>query len=150
MQQEWDINKIKEVLPQRYPFLFIDRILEINREEGKVICSKNVTVNERFFLGHFPERPILPGVVVIEALAQASIILYAVLKPHLAEKNPDYYLGKVEVKFIEPVRVGEQLILEVHKEKILDNAGLVKAFGRVNKKNIVKANISFGVKLRNE
>jgi len=147
MLESWDIKKIQETLPHRYPFLFIDKVLEIEEREKRVVCLKNVTINDYFFKGHFPKRPIMPGVIIIEALAQASIILYAVLKPYIAEKKPDYYLGRVEARFKKPVNVGDQLILEVYGEKILDNAGIIKAQAKVDNEVVVEARISFGVKL---
>lgn len=146
MEPIWDINKIQAILPQRHPFLFIDSVLEINEKEKRVVCLKNVTINDYFFAGHFPGNPVMPGVIIIEAMAQASIVLYAVLKPHLAAKHPDYYLGKVEAKFKQPVRPGDRLILEVSAEKILDNAGIVKAVARVDNEIVSEAQITFGIK----
>ncbi len=146
----WDIDKIKEVIPQRYPFIFIDRVLEMNEKEGKVVCLKNVTINEYFFKGHFPDNPVMPGVIIIEAMAQASIILYALLKPQIAEKRPDYYLGKVEAKFRRAVKAGDQLILEADKEKLLDRGGIVKVYAKVEDAIVAESRISFGVKLQNK
>jgi 3-hydroxyacyl-[acyl-carrier-protein] dehydratase len=146
METSWDINKILKILPQKYPFLFIDKVLEINDKEKKVTCLKNVTINDYFFAGHFPGNPIMPGALIIEALAQASIVLYAVLKPAIAEKHPDYYLGKVEAKFLKPVKVGDRLILEAHGEKILDKGGVVKSVAKVNGECVTEAYIVFGVK----
>jgi 3-hydroxyacyl-[acyl-carrier-protein] dehydratase len=145
MQEAWDIKKIQEVLPQKYPFLFVDKVLEINREEGKIICLKNVTANDYFFEGHFPGQPIMPGVIIIEALAQASILGYAALHPEIAAKKPGYFLGKVEAKFSKIVKVGDQLILEVRKEKLLKNAGIVKAQAKVDNEIVAEARIAFGV-----
>jgi 3-hydroxyacyl-[acyl-carrier-protein] dehydratase len=141
----WDINKIKEILPQRYPFLFIDSVIEINEEEGRVSCLKNVSINDYFFKGHFPGNPVMPGVIIIEAMAQSSIILYAVFKPEIAAKHPVYYLGNVDVKFLKPVLPGSQLILEVTKEKLMDKAGIVSAVAKVNNEIIAKGMIMFGV-----
>jgi 3-hydroxyacyl-[acyl-carrier-protein] dehydratase len=148
METIWDINKIKEILPHRYPFLFIDSVLEINEKDKRVTCLKNITINDYYFEGHFPGNPIMPGVLIIESLAQASIVLYAILKPRIANKHPDYYLGKVEAKFLEPVKVGDRLILEVQGEKILDRGGVVKATAKVNNKHVTEAKIVFGVKLK--
>lgn len=148
MLESWDIKKIQEILPQRYPFLFIDKVLEVDETQRKVICLKNVTANDYFFEGHFPKNPVMPGAIIIETLAQASIIIFAVLKPEVADTHPDYYLGKVEAKFKKPVKVGDQLILEVYGEKILDRAGSVKALAKVSGEVVAEARISFGVKIK--
>jgi len=145
MEAAWDINKIQEILPQKYPFLFIDSVLEINPKDKKVICLKNVTINDYFFEGHFPHNPIMPGAIIIEAMAQASIILYAVLKPDIAQNHPDYYLGKVEARFKKPVKAGDRLILEIQGEKVMDKGGIVKAIAKVNDETVAEAQILFGV-----
>ena len=142
----WNIDKIKEILPQRPPFLFVDRVLDINTDEGKITCLKNVTINDYFFKGHFPDKPIMPGVIMIEALAQASIILFAALKPEIAAKHPDYLFGKVEAKFSKIVTPGDKLILEVRKRKILTSGGIVSARALVDNDVAVSAQITFGVK----
>ena len=147
MAAVWDIDKIQQILPQRFPFLFIDSVLEINASEKKVSCLKNVTINDYFFEGHFPGNPVMPGTLIIEAMAQASIILFAVLKPDIAAKHPDYYLGKVEARFLKTVKVGDRLILKVTAEKILGNAGIVKAVAEVDGQAVATARIFFGVKI---
>lgn len=149
MEGIWDINKIQEILPQRYPFLFIDRVISIDEKEGKVTCLKNFTANDYFFTGHFPGKPVVPGVIIIEAMAQASIIGFAAIKPEIASKHPVYYLGKVEAKFRKAVTVGDQLIIEVKKEKIVNNAGVVTAIAKVNREVVTEAKIMFGVILEN-
>ncbi|MDC1435773.1 3-hydroxyacyl-ACP dehydratase FabZ [Gammaproteobacteria bacterium] len=106
------IEEVKEYLPQRYPFLLVDRVLEL--EPNKYIKAyKNVTTNEEFFLGHFPNKPIMPGVLIIEAMAQAS----GVLGFKSQEKKPRdgylyYFVGANDVRFKKPVVPGDQLILE--------------------------------------
>ena len=80
-----DILNIKEILPHRYPFLLVDRVVSLSLEEGKIVAQKNVTINEEFFLGHFPDNPIMPGVLLIEALAQAGGIL--IYKKSQTKKN---------------------------------------------------------------
>lgn len=107
-----NIEEIKEYLPQRYPFLLVDRVLEI--ELGKsILAYKNVTVNEQFFEGHFPGRPIMPGVLIIEALAQAA----GVLGFKSQEKKPKdgylyYFVGADDVRLKRPVVPGDQLKLQ--------------------------------------
>ena len=123
-----DIQEIKEYLPQRYPFLLIDRVLEM--ELGKsILACKNVTVNEPFFEGHFPHQPIMPGVLIIEALAQAA----GVLGFKSQEKKPAdgylyYFVGADEVRLRRPVVPGDQLMLEV--DVISNRRGIYKFFAK--------------------
>jgi 3-hydroxyacyl-[acyl-carrier-protein] dehydratase len=117
-----DIQEIKEYLPHRYPFLLIDRVLEV--ESGKrLLAIKNVTCNEPFFTGHFPGQPIMPGVLIIEALAQATGLLAGASVTGLVGKGKIYYLvGLDKVRFKRPVIPGDRLTLEVwylrHKRNI--------------------------------
>ena len=149
MEGIWDINKIQEILPQRYPFIFIDRVVSMDTAIGKITCLKNFTTNEHFFTGHFPGMPVVPGVIIIEAMAQASILGFAALKPEIAAKHPIYYLGKVEAKFKKPVVPGDQLVIEVIKEKIVNSAGVVTVVAKVNDEIATQARIMFGVILEN-
>jgi 3-hydroxyacyl-[acyl-carrier-protein] dehydratase len=142
---KWDKEKIKSVLPHREPFLFIDEVIEIDGSE-KVVAVKNIKENESFFEGHFPGKPVTPGVLIVEAMAQASIILYSVCKPEIAETHPDYYLGKVKAEFLSPVLPGDRLILEITGVKITEQAGIVDALARVGERVVAKANLVFGVK----
>jgi len=107
-----DINEIKEYLPQRYPFLLVDRVVELDLGKS-IVAYKNVTVNEPFFQGHFPGKPIMPGVLIIEALAQAA----GVLGFKSQEKKPKdgylyYFVGADNVRLRRPVVPGDQLRLE--------------------------------------
>ncbi len=148
MESVWDIDKIKSILPQRYPFLFIDKVVEIDPEHSRIVCLKNVSINDYFFEGHFPGTPVLPGALIIEAMAQASILLYAMLKPENVEKKPLYLLGAVEAKFKNPVKVGDQLFLESQRKKITDTAGIVSAIARAGDVIAARADISFGVQFK--
>jgi 3-hydroxyacyl-[acyl-carrier-protein] dehydratase len=105
-------EEIQQLLPHRYPFLLVDRIVELTLNE-KVVGLKNVTVNEPFFQGHFPGRPIMPGVLIIEAMAQVGGILAYKSAPQLAAKKLIYFMGMDRVKFRKPVVPGDQLILEL-------------------------------------
>lgn len=106
-----DIKGILKQLPHRYPFLLVDRVLECH--EGKSIRAiKNVTFNEPFFLGHFPDHPVMPGVIIIEALAQAAgILAFRTAKVFPAENTQFYFVGIDKARFRRPVEPGDQLIL---------------------------------------
>ena len=114
-----DIKTVLERLPHRYPFLLIDRVLEC--EVGKrIVALKNVTINEPFFPGHFPHHPIMPGVMLIEAMAQAAAILaFESSKLRPDDKSVVYFLGIDEARFKSPVVPGDQLVLEARIERHL-------------------------------
>ena len=112
MDKAFDIQEIMKLLPHRYPFILIDRILELTPGE-KVIALKNVTINEPFFQGHFPENPIMPGVLIIEAMGQAGAVLAAKSLERESHGSLIYFMGMDKVKFRKPVTPGDQLIFEV-------------------------------------
>jgi beta-hydroxyacyl-ACP dehydratase FabZ len=106
-----DVVEIQKLLPHRFPFLLIDRVVELDGD--KVVALKNVTINEPFFAGHFPGHPIMPGVLIVEAMAQAGgILALTVLGPEATGKLV-YFMGLDKVKFRRPVVPGDQLRLEV-------------------------------------
>ena len=109
--EQMQIEEIKTLLPQRYPFLFVDRVVSINKEERTIVCYKNVSANELFFNGHFPGKPIMPGVLIVEAMAQAAGILGFMLE---GKKEGDLYLfaGADKVRFRQPVVPGDRLELQ--------------------------------------
>ena len=105
-----DIMEIQKMLPHRYPFLFVDRVLEV--EPGKrIVGIKNVSMDEPFFQGHFPSRPIMPGVLIVEAMAQVSGVL--VYKTSETDDKVVYFMSVEKAKFRKPVVPGDQLRLEV-------------------------------------
>jgi len=108
-----DINEILKLLPHRYPFLLVDRVLEF--QEGKsLVAIKNVTINEPFFQGHFPQKPVMPGVLILEALAQATGLLAFRTENRGAERDSLYYfVGIDKARFKRPVEPGDQLRLSV-------------------------------------
>ena len=118
-----DIQEILESLPHRYPFLLVDRVLAI--EPGlSLIGLKNVSFNEPFFLGHFPQRPIMPGVLILEALAQATGILAFKSDGVRPDRQSMYYLAGVDnARFTRPAAPGDQLILDVRLERIKRDIG---------------------------
>ena len=106
-----DVVEIQSILPHRYPFLLVDRILEI--EPGKrIVGIKNVTINEEFFLGHFPGKPVMPGVLIVEAMAQVGGVLLLRDIPD-REKKLVYFMGIDEARFRKPVVPGDQLRFEL-------------------------------------
>ncbi len=105
------IEEIKKIIPHRYPFLLVDRVIEL--EDEQITAIKNVTVNEEFFNGHFPGQPIMPGVLQVEALAQAGAILLMKQKVEDSEKNLMVFTGIKNCKFRRQVVPGDQLKLEV-------------------------------------
>lgn len=108
-----DIRRILSLLPHRYPFLLVDRVIDY-RVNDYLIAIKNVTFNEPFFTGHFPVRPVMPGVLIIEALAQATGLLAMVSRPDLVgERSLYYFVGIDKARFKRPVEPGDRLILEV-------------------------------------
>lgn len=140
-----NIEEIQEILPQRYPFLMIDRVLEL--EPGKkVVALKNVSFNEEFFSGHFPGKPVMPGALIIEAMAQASIVLFYSGKPGLSAKSMSYYLGAVKMRFLHPVLPGDQLVITVEPLKMLSNIGIVSAQASIGAKVVARGEISLSAK----
>ena len=147
MKKAYDIQKIMNLLPHRYPFIMIDRILELVPGE-KVVALKNVTINEPFFQGHFPGSPIMPGVLMIEAMGQAGAVLAAESLPEEEQGSLIYFMGMNKVKFRKPVVHGDQLILEMkflkQRAKVFKMSGM--AF--VDEKLVAEAELmaSFGEK----
>lgn len=119
-----DIHKILKQLPHRYPFLLVDRVVELDK--GKTIKAlKNVTINEPFFEGHFPHRPVMPGVLMLEALAQAAALLAFDALDTSPNENTVYYFAGIDgARFKRPVEPGDQLMLNV--EMLRMKAGIFK------------------------
>lgn len=107
-----DVEEIKRILPHRYPFLLVDRVLDWELGK-KIVALKNVTINEPFFMGHFPNNPIMPGVLIIEALAQAGGILALLSTPEHVGNPAIFLMGLDKVRFRKPVVPGDQLIMEL-------------------------------------
>jgi len=138
---EMDVYEVISHLPQRFPFLMIDRVREF--EPGKrIVALKNVSVNEPYFPGHFPSRPIMPGVLILEAMAQAAGILSFRSR---GEKPDDdsvyYYVGIDRARFKKPVVPGDQLEIEVHIERELRGIVKFNCWARVDGKTVAEATI---------
>ena len=135
-----DINDIMAVLPHRPPFLLIDRIEELEPRQ-KIVALKNVTMNEPFFTGHFPGHPVMPGVLIIEAMAQAGA--YAVLSQEEFKGKIAFLGGVDKAKFRRQVVPGDTLRLEVEIIKLKRNAGIGKGTAYVDGKKACEAEITF-------
>ena len=137
---QMDIKQIIDILPHRYPFLLIDRILELDLEKSTVLAQKNVSINESFFQGHFPSSPIMPGVLILEALAQAGGVLVHLKTP--GEKIA-ILLSVNHAKFRHPVKPGDVLLLRGEGLHFSSKGGRVKAEAFVDDKMVVEAEIGF-------
>ncbi|MEP9410444.1 MAG: 3-hydroxyacyl-ACP dehydratase FabZ [Candidatus Brocadia sp.] len=138
-------EEIRSLLPQKYPFLFIDKVVEF--EEGKrIVCVKNVSGNEPVFVGHFPDFAIMPGVLIIEAMAQASIILFRKSLPTQNNRDTVFLLASVSnARFTKPVFPGDQLFVEIIVEKIVSKGAIIQASVKVDEKAVAKATLTFGI-----
>lgn len=140
MDKALDIQEIIKLLPHRYPFIMIDRILELTPGE-KVIALKNVTINEPFFQGHFPENPIMPGVLIIEAMGQAGAVLAAKSLERESHDSLIYFMGMDKVKFRKPVIPGDQLIFEMKFLKQRRNVFRMSGTAYVDEKVVAQAEL---------
>jgi 3-hydroxyacyl-[acyl-carrier-protein] dehydratase len=136
-----DIHQILEHLPHRYPFVLVDRVLEIELGK-KIIAVKNVSINEPFFPGHFPHHPVMPGVLIVEALAQAAAILSFKTGNFMPSDDSVYYFAGIDrARFKKPVSPGDQLILEVSIDRILKGIWKYNCSAFVDGKLVAEADI---------
>jgi 3-hydroxyacyl-[acyl-carrier-protein] dehydratase len=134
-----DINQIQQILPHRYPFLFVDRILEVS--EKKVVGIKNVTIDEPFFQGHFPGHPIMPGVLIIEAMAQVGGVGALNMKDNLGKLA--YFLSINNARFRKPVLPGDVLKIEVDLLKTKLSVMQIHASAKVDNDVVAEADLMF-------
>jgi 3-hydroxyacyl-[acyl-carrier-protein] dehydratase len=140
VQLPLDVVAIQHLLPHRYPFLLVDRVTEFEPNK-RIVGIKNVTINEPFFQGHFPGHPVMPGVLVIEALAQAGGILTQLSHQSGAEGKL-FYLVKIDnAKFSKMVVPGDQLVLQVELKRTIRNMALYQGIARVDGEQVACADI---------
>jgi 3-hydroxyacyl-[acyl-carrier-protein] dehydratase len=139
-----DFEEIKKLIPQRFPFIMIDRVLEL--EPGKEATAiKNISGNDILFVGHFPEKAIMPGAAIIEAMAQTSIVLFAAGKEAI-NSNALFFLGSVKARFFQPVVPGDSLKIRATNVKSLPQGAYVSAEAFVEDKKVSEAELVFTVK----
>lgn len=137
-----DVKAIAAVLPHRYPFLLVDRILELEPRKS-VVAIKNVTMNEPFFQGHFPGEPVMPGVLQVEAMAQAAGVM--MMESFEPGKQLAFLMALNNVKFRRPVVPGDQLVIRAETVRARTRIGVVKARMEVEGKVVSEAEITFSI-----
>lgn len=138
-----DVTRIQELLPHRYPFLLVDRVLELEPNQ-RILAMKSVTINEPFFQGHFPGHPVMPGVLVLEALAQAGGLLtqLSLGAEGAAKQDKLFYLVKIDnARFSNMVVPGDRLMLEVKLKRMIRNMAMYECAASVDGKVVASADI---------
>jgi 3-hydroxyacyl-[acyl-carrier-protein] dehydratase len=145
MESEYDIQAIMEMLPHRYPFLLVDRVIKLIPGE-QIVALKNVTINEPFFQGHFPAKPVMPGVLIIEAMAQAGGILAYETAPSEKRNRLIYFMGMDKVRFRKMVLPGDQIILKAKILKFRSKVAKMSGTATVDDQLVAEAELmaSFG------
>ena len=134
-----DVNQIKSIIPHRYPFLMVDRVIEISQNPGRIVAIKNVTADEPHFAGHYPDYPVMPGVLIIESMAQAAAI-FMLMQPENKGKIP-FFTGIDGVKFRRQVVPGDQLRIEV------DIIKMKRRFGKTDARCFVDGQLAVEAQL---
>jgi len=141
-----DIHEILKRLPHRYPILMVDRVLELEHKK-RIRALKNVTINEPYFVGHFPHRPVMPGVMMLEALAQAAALLaYDAADAKPDDKSVYYFAGIDAARFKRPVEPGDQVILDVTLERMKSGIFKFQAKASVGDETAVEASLMCAVR----
>ena len=141
METVFDIQAIAELLPHRYPFLLIDRVVHLTPNE-EIVALKNVTMNEPFFQGHFPDLPVMPGVLIVEAMAQTAATIVMLGLGEDAKDKVVYFMTITDVKFRRPVKPGDTLHLKVEVEQTRGAVSKFKGVAEVDGKVVSQARFS--------
>lgn len=137
-----DTNEIIEVIPHRFPFLLVDKIIDMDLEKGTITGLKNVTINEHFFQGHFPGAPIMPGVLILEAIAQTGGVLFA---KKMQTTRIAVLLNVKEAKFRTPVKPGDTLLLECEGLHFSSKGGKIRAVAKVENRVAAECEMAFAL-----
>lgn len=140
METVFDIKSIIQHLPHRYPFLLVDRVIEFIKDK-RIVALKNVTINEPFFQGHFPDTPIMPGVLIVEAMGQAGGVLVTQSLPPENQGKLIYFMGFDKVRFRKPVVPGDQLVMELEMLKLRSKVVKMAGIARVDDKIVAEAQL---------
>jgi 3-hydroxyacyl-[acyl-carrier-protein] dehydratase len=139
-------DQVRALLPHAYPFVLIDQVLELVPEQ-RIVARKSVSGNEWMFPGHFPERAIYPGVLLLESMAQAAALLFKLSRPDM---DGTFLLAGVRSRFLRPVVPGEQVVFTCTVEKLISTGGIVEAAAEVDGETAVKATLTFAVRPKPE
>ncbi len=145
-----EFDEIRRLLPQKWPMLMLDRVTVLEKGE-RAVAIKNISGNDIWFVGHFPDRAVMPGALVLEGMAQLAILLFR--KSHEGEfEGADdpaaaFFFGSAKARFLRPVVPGEQLELEVTVVKVVSTGGIVDGVARVGEATVATAQLGFGVKV---
>lgn len=143
-----NFEQIKELLPQRFPFLMLDRIAEFHAKK-RIVGIKNITGNEVFFQGHFPGEAIMPGALILEAMAQIALIYFKLIQgDSKPDRSPILFAG-IKARFIKPVVPGDILNIEMAPIKIISTGGIMEGIAKVDDTIVAKAELTFSAKERN-
>jgi 3-hydroxyacyl-[acyl-carrier-protein] dehydratase len=138
-----DVNEIKELIPQRFPFLMLDRVTDIV-EAKSITAYKNITINEAYFNGHFPDNPVFPGAFIAEAMAQAACVL---LKKSIKDlEATTFFVTNIKIRFFKPVKPGDRLDIKINTVKMTRIGGLFETEAEVDGENISKGEMTFACK----
>jgi 3-hydroxyacyl-[acyl-carrier-protein] dehydratase len=138
------LDEVCRLLPQKYPFIMVDVVEELQPGE-RIVCRKNVTGNEWMFPGHFPNKAIFPGMLLIEGLAQTAILLFRASGSLTATENMTFLLAGVKARFFQPVVPGDQIRYLCEAIKIISTGGVVEATASVDGQVVAKADLTFAV-----
>ncbi|ANH78453.1 3-hydroxyacyl-ACP dehydratase FabZ [Candidatus Chlamydia sanziniae] len=139
------LRELLDLLPHRYPFLLVDKILSYDIENHTIVAQKNVTINEHFFMGHFPNAPIMPGVLILESLAQAAGVLLGLVLENNKNKWVALFLGIQKAKFRQAVKPGDVLTLHAGFSLVSTKGGKASAQAYVDSQLVAEAELSFAL-----